>query len=125
MQIITANGPHIKEVIYLVTDAQGVPLIDRSKNACAVLESFLSEDAVCYRICGPIPHGRTPVKVEYFTRPAHQDEETDWEACDGDGCLGERMQFQADTATLCGQLRIWKGDGVHRDLMVKVTLVNH
>lgn len=27
-----------------------------------------------------------------------------------------------DTATLCGQFRLWKNHGEHRDLMVKVTL---
>ena len=122
MKRLNTTGNVIKDVVYLVTDAMGIPIIDRSKNACAVFESFLSEDAVHYRVCGPIPGGQKPSKVEYFTRPSRLDDEAPWETCDGNGCQGERLRFQADTSTLCAGLRLWKGEGPHRDLLVKVTL---
>ena len=60
--------------------------------------------------------------MEFFTRISHQEENAPWEACNGDGCQADEMKFQADTGTLCGQFRLWKGHGEHRDLMVKVTL---
>ena len=122
MSILNAAGNVIKDVVYLVTDATGRPIIDRSKNACAVFESFLSEGAVHYRVCGPIPGGQKPSKVEYFTRPSQHDDTTPWENCNGDGCQGEHLRFQEDTSTLCGGLRLWKKDSAHRDLLVKVTL---
>ena len=122
MNIIKAKSDVIDNIVYLVTDAVGTPLVDRSESACAVFESFLSEGAVCYRVCGPVPAGYRPDKIEYFTRRSHQQGGAPWEACDGDGCRGEEMKFQEDTSTLCGQFRIWKGHGEHRDLMVKVTL---
>lgn len=122
MSIRNATRNIIKDVVYLVTDAKGTPIIDRSKKACAVFESFLSENAVHYRVCGPIPGGQKPIKVEYFTRPSQHDDTTDWETCNGDGCQGERLRFQEDTSTLCGGLKLWKKDGAHRDLLVKVTL---
>lgn len=122
MNIVNANGNVIKDVVYLVTDAMGSPIIDRSKSACAVFESFVSEQAVHYRVCGPIPSGQKPRKVEYFTRPTQQDGEDAWESCDGNGCQGERLRFQEDTSTLCAGLKLWKEDGAHRDLLVKVTL---
>lgn len=122
MENMNAKGDVINDIVYLVTDAVGVPIIDRSKSACAIFESFISEGAVCYRVCGPVPGGRRPTKVEYFTRPSHQGDNTEWETCDGDGCLGEGLQFQADTSTLCAGFRLWKGRGEYRDLLVKVTL---
>lgn len=124
MNIINAKHKTVNDIVYLVTDAVGTPLVDRSKNACAIYESFFdsTEGAVCYRVCGPIPMGQRPQKVEYFTRISHQDDNAPWEACDGDGCQGEDTRFQAETGTLCGQFRLWKGHGEHRDLMVKVTL---
>ena len=122
MGILNADGNIIKDVVYLVTDATGSPIIDRSKNACAVLESFLSEGAVYYRVCGPIPGGQKPHKIEYFTRPSHEDDTAPWETCDGDGCQGESLRFQPDTSTLCAGLKLWKEDDAHRDLLVKVTL---
>lgn len=122
MNIVKNHGDMIKDVVYLLTDEMGAPIIDQSKNACAVFESFLSEGGVVYRVCGPIPSGQEPRKIEYFTRLSFQDEDTAWESCDGDGCQGEDLRFQPDTSTLCAGLRLWKGDGEHRDLLVKVTL---
>jgi len=122
MRILNAPGNVIKDVVYLVTDSSGSPIIDRSKSACAVFESFLSEGAVHYRVCGPIPGGQIPRKVEYFTRPSKEDDTAPWETCDGDGCQGEHLRFQEDTSTLCAGLRLWKEDDARRDLLVKVTL---
>ncbi len=122
MSIVNTAGNVIKDVVYLVTDATGNPIINRSKSACAVFESFLGEGAVHYRVCGPIPGGKKPFKVEYYIRPSQQDDETPWETCDGNGCEGERLRFQEDTSTLCAGLKLWKEDGTHRDLLVKVTL---
>jgi hypothetical protein len=124
MSIFNVRSDTINDIVYLVTDAVGAPIIDRSKNACAIYESFFSENegAVCYRVCGPIPGGRRPEKVEYFTRISHQGDSVPWEACNGDGCQGEDMKFQPSTGTLCSQFRLWKGHGEHRDLLVKVTL---
>lgn len=122
MNVICAKSDTISNIVYLVTDAVGTPIVDRSESACAIFESFISEGAICYRVCGPIPMGQRPEKVEYFTRRAHQAGAAHWESCSGDGCQGEDMQFQEETATLCGQFRLWKGHGEHRDLMVKVTL---
>jgi hypothetical protein len=124
MNTINAKGDMIKDIVYLVTDAVGTPIIERTNNACAIYESFFNshEGAICYRVCGPIPPGRRPQKVEYFTRLSHQGDEMPWEACDGDGCEGEEMKFQTQTGTFCSQFRLWKGRGEHRDLMVKVTL---
>ena len=126
MSIIHAKSDTIDNIVYLVTDAVGEPIIDRSRNACAIYESFFSENegAICYRVCGPIPSGHRPEKVEYFTRISHQGDDAPWEACNGDGCQGEDMKFQAATGTLCSQFRLWKGHGDHRDLMVKVTLAD-
>lgn len=124
MNIIKAKSDTIDDIVYLVTDPVGAPIIDRSKSACAIYESFFSESegAICYRVCGPIPGGRQPKKVEYFTRRSHQGDNAPWEACNGDGCQAEDMKFQAETGTLCSQFRLWKGHGEHRDLLVKVTL---
>lgn len=122
MNTIEAKSDIIKDIVYLVTDAVGAPIIDKSKSACAVFESFLSEGAICYNVCGPIPRGKRPQSVEYFTRISHQGDRAPWEACDGDGCQGEALRFQEETSTLCGQFRLWKGHGEYRDLMVKVTL---
>ncbi len=119
---IKIQGTHINDIVYLVTDAMGAPVIDHSKSACAVLESFLSEDATCYRVCGPIPSGHSPSRIEYFTRISDQGDDTPWEPCDGNECQGEQLLFQSDTSTLCGQLRLYNGHGENRDLMVKVTL---
>ena len=126
MGLLTTTSDTIGNIIYLVTDALGVPIIDRARNACAIYESFMSETdgVVCYRICGSIPVGCRPEKVEYFTRISYPGDSMSWEACDGDVCLGEDMKFQIDTGTLCSQFRLWKGRGVHRDLMVKVTLAD-
>lgn len=122
MNIVKANGDIINEVVYLVTDEMGAPLIDQSKSACAVFESFLSEEGVVYRVCGPIPGGHEPRKIEYFTRLSRRDESAPWETCDGNGCQGEDLRFQSDTSTLCAGLKLSKGDGEQRDLLVKVTL---
>ena len=122
MNIIKAKSDIIDNIVYLVTDSVGIPLVDRSESACAIFESFLNNDAVCYRVCGPVPAGHRPEKIEYFVRRSHPDNTSGWEACDGNGCAAEDLNFQEDTATLCGQFRIWKGLGEHRDLMVKVTL---
>lgn len=124
MSTLNVTTDTIANIVYSVTDAIGAPIIDRSRNICAIYESFFneSEGAVCYRVCGPIPRGREPEKVEYFTRLSNQDDETPWEACDGDGCQAEEMKFQAATGTLCSQFRLWKGHGEHRDLLVEVTL---
>jgi hypothetical protein len=124
MNIINAKSDSINNIVYLVTDAVGTPIIDRTDEACAIYESFFTgnEGGICYRVCGPIPVGQKPEKVEYFTRLSHQGDDTPWEACNGDGCAAEEMKFQAHTGTLCGQFRIWKGRGQHRDLMIKVTV---
>ena len=122
MNIIQAKSDTISNIVYLVTDAVGSPIVDRSESACAIFESFLSEGAVCYRVCGPIPFGSRPEKVEYYTRRSHKNSQGPWEACNGNGCQGEAMAFQEETSTLCGQFRLWHGHGEHRDLMVKVTL---
>ena len=126
MDLLTHKNDTIGNIVYLVTDAVGTPIIGRTKNACAIYESFINETdgAVCYRVCGPIPIGHRPEKVEYFIRASHLSDSAAWEACNGDVCLGEDMKFQVDTGTLCSQFRLWKGHGVHRDLMVKVTLAD-
>lgn len=122
VETIIAMRNVIKDIVYLVTDAKGTPLIDRSRKACAVFESFLSEGAVHYRVCGPIPGGKKPSKVEYFTRPSRHDDVAPWETCAGDGCQGEDLRFQEETSTLCAGLKLQTADGAHRDLLVKVTL---
>jgi hypothetical protein len=124
MNIVNASSDTIDNIVYMVTDAVGEPIIDRTDHACAVYESFFTgnEGGICYRVCGPIPPGSTPEKVEYFTRISHQGEEEPWKPCDGDGCMGEDMDYQSATGTLCSQFRLWKGRGDHRDLMIKVTL---
>lgn len=124
MNFLSTKSDTIGNIVYLVTDAVGTPIIDRTNNACAIYESFFSEadGAVCYRVCGPIPVGRRPEKVEYFTRVSRQGDHVEWEACNGDGCQGEDMKFQTETGTLCSQFRLWKGHGEYRDLLVKVTL---
>jgi hypothetical protein len=126
MEQLSTRRDTIGNIVYLVTDAAGHPIIDRKKDACAIYESFLSESdgAVCYRVCGPIPVGRRPEKVEYFTRFSHPEDQASWEACNGNGCQGEGVKFQLETGTLCSQFRLWKGIGRHRDLMVKVTLAD-
>jgi hypothetical protein len=113
MNIVRTKSDTIGNIVYLVTDAVGAPIIDRSKDVCAIYEFFFNETdgAICYRVCGPIPIGRRPKKVKYFTRVSHQDDDVSWEACNGNGCQGEDMKFQLETGTLCSQFRLWKGHG--------------
>jgi hypothetical protein len=124
MNFFSTNSDTIGNIVYLVTDAVGTPIIERTNNACAIYESFFSETdgAVCYRVCGPIPVGRRPEKVEFFTRVSHPGGQMAWEACNGNVCRGEDMKFQTETGTLCSQFRLWKGHGEQRELLVKVTL---
>lgn len=63
MNIIDAKSTSINDIVYLVTDAVGAPIINRSKSACAVFESFISEGdafrahAIVNATCFVLAHG--------------------------------------------------------------------
>jgi len=49
-------------------------------------------------------------------------EQTPWQSCEIDGCQGYDFEFDQDNSNICGLFKLWRGDGSHRDLMMKVML---
>jgi hypothetical protein len=108
--------------VTLISDPVGSPNVDRSPDACAVYDNFLMEGAYCYQVCGHLPPGKEPGRIEFYTRIAHQGDSEPWVECSGDGCETYAESFDRDSGQLCAYFKLWKGRGEHRDLMVKVAL---
>jgi hypothetical protein len=111
----------IDDATYITADGLGSPVGVKDRDKCGVLPEYLN-GAVCYRVCGEIPRGRTPKKVEFFSRASYQMVDTPWQSCEMDGCQGSDFEFDQENSKICGMFKLWRGDGSHRDLMMKVML---
>ena len=99
----------------------GSPVGVKDPDKCGIMPEYL-QGAICYRVCGEIPEGREPRQVEFLTRASYQGEGTPWETCGDDGCAGGDFEFDPESSRICGLFKLWRGDGSHRDLMMKVSL---
>ena len=118
---IIAECINTKDTTYMIARGLGSPVGKKDRDKCGVLPEYI-QGSVCYRICGEIPAGRKPARVEFLTRPSYQGEDTPWQTCDSDGCDGVNYDFDRMSSKVCGLFKLWRGDGSHRDLMMKVTL---
>jgi hypothetical protein len=108
---------------YLFSDPVGTPILDRSADECAVYDNFLFGGAYCYQVCGDLPHGRRPERIEYFIRHSHQEDKDTWSGCSSeDGCQTYAESFDDKSGKVCAYFKLWKGGGEHRDLLMKVDL---
>jgi hypothetical protein len=111
------------DTVYLTSDPVGAPIVDRTPDACAIFENFLMEGAHCYQVCGFLPPGRNPGRIDFYSRVSHQGESEPWVECAGDGCETYAESFDRESGQLCAYFKLWKGRGEHRDLLMKVDLV--
>ena len=121
MAEINACSCTIDDTTYVTAEGLGSPVGTKDRDKCGIMPDYL-QGAVCYRVCGEIPWGRKPKKVEFFSRPSYQVEQTPWQACEIDGCQGTDFEFEQGESKICGLFKLWRGDGSHRDLMMKITL---
>jgi hypothetical protein len=105
---------------YLETHPVGTPAGTKDREHCAIFQDYMEGGATCYRVCGAIPEGKAPHRIDYYSRPSHQGEDTPWVTCTGDGCEVYGEEFDQDSGVVCGYFKLWKGDGDHRDLMMVV-----
>ena len=120
MSEIIANSITKGNLAYISVKGLGSPVGTKDRDRCGVMPEYL-KGAVCYRICGEIPVGRKPQDVEFLIRRSYQEDHT-WQACKTDGCEGSDFEFDPKSSRACGLFKLWRGDGAHRDLMMKVTL---
>ena len=123
MPVIHAKSKNFEDKVHLITAAVAAPQIEKSREHCAKYNSDLSDDSLCYRVCGELPKGKRPIAYRYFSRMAHQGEHADWVECSHDGCEGYDHHFDEDTATVCCSFKLWKGQGEHCHLMIEVAVV--
>lgn len=123
MPVIHAKSKKFKDKVHLITAAVDAPQVEKSKEHCAAYNSYLSDGALCYRVCGVLPKGKSPVAYRYFSRMDHQGEHVDWVECSHDGCEGYDHHFDEDTSTVCSSFKLWKGQGGHCNLMIEVAVV--
>ena len=121
MAEITACSCTIDDTTYVTAEGLGSPVGTKDRDKCGILPEYL-QGAVCYRVCGEIPRGRKPKKVEFFSRPSYQLAQTPWQDCEMDGCQGSEFEFEQESSKICGLFKLWRGDGSHRDLMMKIAL---
>jgi hypothetical protein len=121
MTEIKANSTTKNNVTYMIVQGLGSPVGVKDPDKCGIMPEYI-KGATCYRVCGEIPVGREPRQVEFLTRASYQGEHTPWQACGGDGCEGAEYEFDRKSSRLCGLFKLWRGDGSHRDLMMKVSL---
>jgi hypothetical protein len=121
MAEINACSCTIDDTTYITAEGLGSPVGVKDRDKCGIMPDYL-QGAVCYRVCGEIPRGRKPRKVEFFIRPSYQLEQTPWQDCEIDGCQSSDFEFEQENSKICGLFKLWRGDGSHRDLMMKVAL---
>jgi len=121
MAEIIAVSTTSENITCMVARGLGSPVGVKDRDKCGLLPEYI-KGAVCYRVCGEIPAGRKPGKVEFLTRASYQGEDTPWQTCASDSCEGADYDFDRNSSRVCGQFKLWRGDGSHRDLMLKVTL---
>jgi hypothetical protein len=121
MSEIMAKNSTRDGVTYLTVHSVGSPVGHKDRDRCGIYPDYL-KGSICYRICGEIPRGRKPNRVEFFSRISHQGDDTLWVECPGDGCEGSDPEFHKEGSKICGLFKLWKGDGSHHDLMMKVYL---
>jgi hypothetical protein len=121
MSEIIADSNTNENITYMIARGLGSPVGLKDRNKCGIMPGYL-KGAICYRVCGEIPAGREPRQVEFLTRASYQGEHTPWQACGSDGCEGTDFEFDRQSLQICGLFKLWRGDGSHRDLMMKVTL---
>ena len=121
MAEIIADSTTKENITYMIARGLGSPVGLKDRHKCGIMPEYL-KGSVCYRVCGEIPAGRKPGKVAFLTRPSYQGKDTPWQACGSDGCEGTDFDFDRNNSRICGQFKLWRGDGSHRDLMMKVTL---
>lgn len=121
MSEFSANSVTRENICYLTVDAVGSPLGRKDPDRCGILPDY-REGAICYRVCGDIPRDRKPAHVEFFRRRSYQGEDTPWVRCSDNGCKGSDFEFDENASKVCSLFRLWKGDGSHQDLMMKVSL---
>ena len=121
MAEIIADCTTKEDTIYMIARGLGSPVGKKDRDKCGILPEYI-KGSVCYRVCGEIPAGRNPRKVEFLIRPSYQGEDSPWQVCGSDGCDGADYDFDRMNSKVCGQFKLWRGDGGHRDLMMKVTL---
>ena len=121
MAEIIADSTTRENITYMVARGLGSPVGVKDRHQCGILPEYI-KGAVCYRVCGEIPAGRKPAKVQFLTRASYQGDNTPWQTCGSDGCEGTDYDFDRNSSRVCGQFKLWRGNGSHRDLMMKVTL---
>ena len=121
MADIEADSTTNENTTYIIAKGLGSPVGEKDRHKCGIMPEYL-KGAVCYRVCGEIPAGRKPGRVEFLTRASYQGGNAFWHACGGDGCEGNEFEFDPKSSQLCGLFKLWRGDGSHRDLMMKVSL---
>ena len=121
MAEIAACSCTIDDKTYLTVEGLGSPVGTKDRDKCGIMPEYV-QGSICYRVCGEIPRGRKPQKVEFFSRPSYQLEQIPWQSCEIDGCQGSDYDFEPESSKICGLFKLWRGDGSHRDLMMKVTL---
>ena len=121
MTEIKANSTTNDNVTCILVQGLGSPVGVKDPNKCGIMPEYF-KGAICYRVCGEIPKGREPRQVEFLIRASYQGEHTPWKACGRDGCEGVEYEFDRKSSRLCGRFKLWRGDGSHRDLMMRVTL---
>lgn len=121
MSEISAKSITRDNICYLTVESVGSPVGRKDPDRCGILPDY-RQGAICYRICGDIPHGRKPAQARFFSRVSHQGDHTAWVECPDNGCDGSDLEFDEKASKVCGLFKLWKGDGSHRDLMMKVFL---
>ena len=111
----------VNDTTYITAEGLGSPVGVKDRDKCGIMPEYL-KGAICYRVCGDIPPGRKPQKVEYLSRASYQMEQIPWQSCELDGCQGSDFEFDQENSKICGLFKLWRGDGSHRDLMMKVLL---
>ena len=121
MSEVSANSITRNNICYLTVESVGAPVGRKDPDRCGILPDY-SQGSFCYRICGEIPHDRQPARVEFFRRVSHQGDDTPWVECPDNGCDGSDFEFHENASKVGGLVKLWKGDGSHQDLMMKVFL---
>jgi len=121
MSEILANSITRDNICYLTVEAVGSPLGKKDPDRCGILPDY-REGAICYRVYGEIPRDRKPAHVEFLRRRSYLCEDTPWVRCSDNGCEGTDVEFDGKASKVCTLFKLWKGDGSHQDLMMKVFL---
>ena len=63
MPVIHAKSKKFKDKVHLITAAVDAPQVEKSREHCAAYNSYLSDGALCYRVCGVLPKGKSPIYI--------------------------------------------------------------